>query len=334
MDHTNLTYWKSPRNLNRRTAQWHTDLQEYDYEIQHIPGKQNIPADTLSRPVNVDQGEEDNKNVTVIKPQQFKIATTRTTKPLTEEDKRQIMSKIHDHPLAGHPGWDKTIRKTKQQVEWQWMNTWIADYVKGCATCQQNKIQTHKKKTPTYAIITQENALPFQQVAMDLITGLPTHKGKDAILTIVYHGCSRTAVFLPCSTTITGEGIAQLYLDNVYRWFGILNKLITDRDPQFTSHFGRALAKKLQINQNLSMAFHPQTDGISERKNQWIEQYLHLVTLASPEDWTHWLSIATTIHNNCQNTTTGLSPNQMLLGYEIRLAPSEMLPSLNEAAQT
>ena len=73
-----------------------------------------IPADTLSRPANMDQGEEDNKNVIVIKPQQFKIATASATKPLTEEDKRQIMSKIHDHPLAGHPGRDETIRKTKQ----------------------------------------------------------------------------------------------------------------------------------------------------------------------------------------------------------------------------
>ena len=96
------------------------------------------------------------------------------------------------------------------------MNMWIADYVKGCATCQQNKIQTHKRKTPAYAITTEENALPFQQVAMDLITGLLTHKGKDTILTIVDHRCSCVAIFLPCTTTITGEGIAQLYLDNVY----------------------------------------------------------------------------------------------------------------------
>ena len=190
-DHANLTYWKSPRNLNRRTARWHVDLQEYDYEIQHIPEKQNIPADALLRPANVNQGEEDNKNVTAIKPQQFKIATMSTKKPLTEEDKRQIMSRVHDHPLAGHPRQDKTIRKTKQQVEWQGMNVWIADYVKGCAMCQQNKIQTHRRKTPAYAITTEENALPFQQVAMDLIMGLPAHKGKDAILTLNPH--SQTA---------------------------------------------------------------------------------------------------------------------------------------------
>jgi hypothetical protein len=96
------------------------------------------------------------------------------------------------------------------------MKQWIADYVKGCATCQQNKIQTHKKKTPLYKITTTNKTLPFQQVAMDLITALPMHKGYDAILTIVDHGCSRAAIFLPCSTNITGPGMARLYLDNVY----------------------------------------------------------------------------------------------------------------------
>jgi hypothetical protein len=59
-DHANLQYWKAPQNLNRRTARWHADLQEYDYEIQHVPGKTNIPADVLSRPPGVDQGEKDN----------------------------------------------------------------------------------------------------------------------------------------------------------------------------------------------------------------------------------------------------------------------------------
>ena len=71
-DHANLQYWKSPRNLNRRTARWHADLQEYDYEIQHIPGKDNNAADALSRPTEVDQGEEDNKQVTILPPNKFK----------------------------------------------------------------------------------------------------------------------------------------------------------------------------------------------------------------------------------------------------------------------
>jgi hypothetical protein len=92
---------------------------------------------------------------------------------------------------------------------------------------------------------------------MDLITGLPKSEGYDAILTIVDHGCSRAAIFLPYHTTITGPQIAQLYLNNVYKWFGLPRKIISDRDPRFTSHFGRSLGKELGINWNLSSAAHP-----------------------------------------------------------------------------
>jgi hypothetical protein len=109
--------------------------------------------------------------------------------------------------------------------------------------------------------------------------------------------------------------------------------VISDHDPRFTSHFGKSLAQQLKINQNLSSAFHPQTDGISERKNQWVEQYLRLVTATSPEDWTHWLAIATAVHNNQRNETTRLLPNQILLGYELTQQPEEDTPSNNEAVE-
>src|SRR5258708_14303039 len=158
---------------------------------------------------------------------------------------------------------------------------------------------------------------------MDLITGLPKIRGKDAILTIVDHGCLRAALFLPCSTMITGPGIAALYLKNVYPWFGLPKKVITDRDPRFTSHLGKGLAVKIGAQQNISTAFYPRTDGLSERKNQWIEQYLRIVTSMAPEDWTNWLSIAMAIHNDWKNVTTGLSPNQILWGGEPHLMTSE-----------
>jgi len=79
--------------------------------------------------------------------------------------------------------------------------------------------------------------------------------------------------------------------------------------------------------------FHPQTDGLSERKNQWIEQYLRLVMSSSPEHWTQWLDIASAVHNNQKNATTELSPNQILIGYETILAPSEMPPSNNQMVE-
>ena len=184
------------------------------------------PADELSRPPNLDQGDNDNQDQTLLEPKLF-INTAQTT-TLLETSKRNLMMLIHDHPTAGHPGRDETIQKATEVLPWTGMRQWIANYVKGCAVCQQNKILTHQTKTPLYCITTKEGTLPFQQIAMDLITGLPQHHGHNAILTIVDHGCSRTAIFLPCSDTITGPGIAQLYLDYVYRWFGLPTKMISN----------------------------------------------------------------------------------------------------------
>ncbi len=189
------------------------------------------------------------------------------------------MTLIHDHPTVGHPRRDETIQKATEVLPWMGMHQWIADYVKGCATCQQNKIITHQTKIPLYRITTKEGTLPFQQIAMDL-------------------------------------------------------KMISDRDPRFMSQFGKALTEKLGIQQNLSTAFHPQTDGLSERKNQWVEQYLRLVTSNDPKGWTHWLALATIVHNNWVNTTTGLSPNQILYGYNPTLNSDKVLQTHNALVES
>jgi len=213
------------------------------------------------------------------------------------------------------------------------MWTWITDYVAGCAMCQQNKNITHRKRTSLYRIPTSEEALPFQQIALDLITGLPPNGPHDSVLTIVDHGCSRTAIFLPCATTIMGPRVAQLYFNNVYRWFGLPSKVISDRDPRFTLHFGRALASKIGAKQNLSMAFHPQTNGLSERKNQWIEQYLRLIANAQQEDWSQWLMVVTAVHNDHVNATLGTTPSEILLGYRPTLHPNQNVPSSNQTVE-
>jgi len=145
----------------------------------------HIITTTRSRP-----GPKYNQHIIVIPPEKFtKIATT-TTPEVAKETKHSLITLVYNHYTAGHPGRDETIRKAKQHASWDWMNSWIADYIKGCATCQQNKIFTHKRKIPLYRISTKEHTLPFQQIAMDLITGLLPCKGKDAILTIIDHRCS------------------------------------------------------------------------------------------------------------------------------------------------
>ena len=174
--------------------------------------------------------------------------------------------------------------------------------------CQQNKNLTHKPCTPLYKITVPENAPPFTQITMDLITGLPKSQSFDSILMIVDHRCSRGAIFLPCQLTITGPQIAQLYYQHVYPWFGLPSWIISDRDPHFTSHFGKSLAKELGVTWNLSMAYHPQTNRLLERKNQWVEQFLRLVA-NNQEEWSTVLLLATLVHNNSQNATIRMSPN-------------------------
>jgi hypothetical protein len=244
--------------------------------------------------------------------------------------KKEILHRFHNLETRGHQGQVPTITVVCQHFWWPNMNEWIAQYMKGCTKCQQNKNLTKQTKVPLYQIPTPDNALPFQIIAMDLITQLPISNRYNTILTIVDHGCTRAAVFLPCRTNITGQEVAKLYHDNIYRWFGLPSKVISDRDPRFTSLFTKALTQQLGIKQNVSSAFHPQTDGLSERTNQWVEQYLCLTINSAQTDWSNWLGIATMVHNNHKNATINIAPSEALLGYMPRLHPVDPPLSLNQ----
>jgi hypothetical protein len=246
--------------------------------------------------------------------------------------KHELMNVWHEGSINGHPGHDETIRCINKEYFWPGAKTWITEYIKGCAMCQQNKNLTHRIKPPIFRIPSTINAKPFSHIAMDLITRLPKSNTHDAILTIVDHGCSRGAIFLPCSTTITGASIAQLYLEHVFRWFGLPQKIISNRDPCFTSHFAKGLIQGLGINQNLSTAFHPQTNGLSEQMNQWIEQYPHLIT-TNQNKWSKWLPMATAVHNNCRNSTTSFTPNELFIGWEPPLLTQQWMQSKNQTAE-
>ena len=149
----------------------------------------------------------------------------------------ELMAQFHNLPTTRHPGRDNTIALIAQHYWWQGMNDWIGKYVAGCAQCQQSKICTMKKKTLLFCIPSNPSMCPFNTIALDLITQLPRVNGHDAILTVMDQGCSRAAMFIPCNTIITREGVALLYLKHLFPWFGVPSKVISDRDPHFTLHF-------------------------------------------------------------------------------------------------
>jgi len=169
--------------------------------------------------------------------------------------------------------------------------------VKGCAHCQQFKINRQPAKPPLNPVDKPKSTCPFSQTSMDFIVDLPPIDGYDSIMSVVDHGLSKGVILIPCNKKITSEQSAQLLLDNLYKQFGLPDKLISDRGPQFAAKTFQELCKLLGIKSALSTAYHPQSDGTTERFNQDIEAYLSIYCIAHPEDWLKALPIEFT-HNN------------------------------------
>ena len=159
-------------------------------------------------------------------------------------------------------------------------------------------------------------ATPFDTVAIDFITKLPESQGYNSILTITDHNCTKAAIFIPCNEEINAEETAALYIKHVFIHFGLPSKIISDRDPRFASKFTRELCKIVGIEQNISTAYHPQTDRQSERTNQWLETFLCFVTDYRQHDWALHLPMAQFVHNNWPSDTTRKSPFFLRMGYD------------------
>jgi hypothetical protein len=176
------------------------------------------------------------------------------------------------------------------------------------------KPRNNQPKTPHNPIPPEHYQTPFGMIALDFITKLPTSQGNDTILTITDHNCSKAALFFPCKETITAEEVAELYGKHMFPHYGIPCKVISDRDPRFMGRFMTTLCAKLGIKQNLSTAYHPQTDGQLERTNQWLEQYIRIFGNYSQDDWANWLPLAQYVHNSWMNEMTKQTLFNLLIG--------------------
>ncbi len=142
--------------------------------------------------------------------------------------KRGVIQTFHDPPSMGHPGIANTYTLTRRDYWWPQMKKDIEEYVKGCALCQANKINTHHQKPHLVPITTNTEAEPFEVIAMDFIVKLPESQGYDTILTITDHDCSKAAIFIPCNKTITAEGVVNLIIKHVFPHYGFPRQIISD----------------------------------------------------------------------------------------------------------
>ena len=167
----------------------------------------------------------------------------------------------------------------------------------------------------------QEIPLPewkWDWVIMDFVVGLTrTQKGYDSIWVVVDE-LRKSTHFIPVKTTYSIAQYVQLYIDDIVSLHGVPVSIISDRGSQFTSKFWQQLQKALGTQLHFSTAFHPQTDGQSERTIQTLEDMLRMCVLDFKESWDKYLPLIEFAYNNSYHSSIGMAPYEALYGRKCR----------------
>ena len=225
--------------------------------------------------------------------------------------RHRVISEHHDAPYLGHPGRDRTLELLQRHFWWAAMRNDVAHYVGICKGCQLNK---PSNQCPAGLLMPLPvPAQRWESVSMDLITQLPrTERGHTAILVFVDR-LTKMVHLVASYDTIGAVEFAEAFIANVFSRHGMPENIVTDRDPRFTSKFFRELCKLLQIQQCMSTAYHPQSDGQTERTNRTLEEMLRNYISPTQHDWDEKLPLAEFAINNSWNASTGSTP--FLLNY-------------------
>ncbi|GJP52437.1 hypothetical protein CLOM_g11550, partial [Closterium sp. NIES-68] len=217
-----------------------------------------------------------------------------------------LLEEYHDVLYAGHFGSNKTLTGIAKHYYWPHMADDVQKFVTSCDTCQRMKSSKQKKAGLLQPLPVPEQ--PWQVVSLDFITGLPpTSSGHDAIL-VVIDKFSKMGHFIPTHTTARTEETAQLFVRHIISQHGIPTTLISDRDPKFTSKFWKELMSLLGTKLAMSSAYHPQTDGQTERLNQIVEQLLRAACKDDISKWDLHLPVLEFAYNNATHAATGQTP--------------------------
>jgi hypothetical protein len=239
--------------------------------------------------------------------------------PAFDDIKVKILQLAHDAVEIGHPGQAKTLEILQRDFYWPRMRTFVNEYVKTCDACQRNKPVHHAKHGLLQNLPIP--TAPWQSLSMDHITDLPLSATYDAIL-VVADRFTKQAHFIKANKTDDARTLARQFLDNIFRIHGLPNDIVSDRGATFTSQWWKEFLKMLKVKPNLSTAFHPQTDGQTERINQTIEQHLRTFCDYLQDDWTDLLPLAEHAYNCTHHSSIGMSPFYANLGYNPRLSIS------------
>ena len=245
--------------------------------------------------------------------------------------RQQLLKEAHDSPTAGHQGHARTLELLACHYWWPRLSAWVRRYVRACHSCQVNK----PRNTATPGVL-QPLPVPsarWQSISMDLITSLPPSASKKDAIAVFVDRLSKRVHLAPVETSITAPQLARVFVDTVFKHHGVPEIIVSDRDPRFVSEFWRSLFSLLGTQLNISTAFHPQTDGQTERTNRQLEQVLRHYVNAQHTDWDELLAVAEFAINSHVSTATGYTPFFLDTGMHPRIPLSLAAQSLSQGEQ-
>jgi transposase InsO family protein len=231
----------------------------------------------------------------------------------------------HDDIHSGHWGIKRTKARIQRHYSWPGRSKDIDDYVKSCESCLRAK-PSRQAGFPLRPLETP--SAPWQSITMDRITQLPPSSGFTSILVIVDR-FSKMSIFLAVKEDFSSQDLATEFVKEVVYRYGCPKEVISDRGSEFTSRLWQTVCEKLKLRSKLSTAFHPQTDGQTERVNQTLEIYLRHFVSYHQDDWSDLLAPAMFCFNTTPHTATQKAPYEVLYGYVPQLN-NVNIPELEE----
>lgn len=250
--------------------------------------------------------------------------------PDYDDLRHKFLHDAHDAEFSGHPGVDRTLNNISRHYWWPGMRQDVRKYVAECDSCQRNK-PTNLPKAGLLQPLPIPEA-PWRTITMDLITDLPeTDKGHDSVVVFVDKLTKMTHI-APCKKAISAEEFAEVYLAHVVRLHGFQESIVSDRDPRWTGDFWRQVCKLFETKLRFSTAFHPETDGQTERMNRTIEETLRHYVSPNHTDWDKHLPMIEFAINNAMQLSTAQTPFLMNTGYHPLTPLSQANESSNKEA--
>ncbi|GJW86836.1 putative reverse transcriptase domain-containing protein [Tanacetum coccineum] len=227
-----------------------------------------------------------------------------------------IMHESHKSKYSIHLGSDKVYQDMKKLYWWPNMKADIATYVSKCLTCA--KVKAEHQRPSRLLVQPKIPKWKWDNITMDFITKLPKmSQGYDTIW-VIFDRLTKSVIFTPMRETDPMDKLARMYLKEVVTRHGIPVSIICDRDPRFASNFWRSLQNALGTSLDMSTAYHPQTDGQSERTIQTLEDMLRAYAIDFGKGWVNQLPLVEFSYNNSYHASIKAAPFEALYGRKCR----------------